>query len=429
MQINSRGKFTDQALRFTMVAGGIALMFWAATNMGGCHSSGRSKGIAEAKNAAQARIDTLKAANEYQMAVQALTAGDLDKAQKHGDRALTLNASVPRSWVLRGRIMMEQGNMQAAHDSLLRAEQLSPTDVEAQYYLGILAERVARREEAKERYLKAAELDGENPQYPLAAAEMMIDLGNIDEAESFLKNRQSQFQHAAGIQQLLGQIAMLRNDYKTAAIAFNEARLLAPNENEIVEDLARTLFLDGQYAEADMHLAKLLKDETFGKRRDLAHMRAKCLISLDRNTEARDLLVQLTRQEGGNSDREAWIQLGQVAYQLRDSSRVRMAFSRLIAMSPERPEGYVLKALHLRRNNDLKGSEENFRLAVDREQDPKINAENMMMLGLVMHAQNKTRSAQTIFAKAAELDPSNQMASKLAKEPALASVLANANDE
>jgi cytochrome c-type biogenesis protein CcmH/NrfG len=89
----------------------------------------------------------------------------------------------------------------------------------------------------------------------------------------------------------------------------------------------------------------------------------------------------------------------------------------------------VLKALHLRRNNDLKGSEENFRLAVDREQDPKINAENMMMLGLVMHAQNKTRSAQTAFAKAAELDPSNQIASKLAKEPALASVLANANDE
>ncbi len=427
MHQQSTKNLGEHIIRFSMIAGGIALMMWAATSMGGC--SLRGKSTTEAKNAAQSRIDTLKAANEYQMSVEALMAGDLDKARKHGERCITLNGNVPRSWVLRGRIMMEKGDMQAANDSLLRAEQLSPTDVETQYYLGILAERVARREEAKTRYLKAAELDPANPQYPMAAAEMMIDLGDIDQAEAFLRDRQDKFQHAAGIQQLLGQISMMRNDYSKAAISFNEARLLAPNENEIVEDLARSLYLSGEYAEAELHLSRLLKDETFKQRNDLAHMRAKCLISLDRTTEARDLLVALTREEGGNADTEAWVQLGEVAYTLRDTSRVRMAFSRLIAMAPQRPEGYVLKGLHLRRTGDLKGAEDQFRQAVELEKDPKTNSENMIMLGLVLQAQNKTRSAETIFARAAAIDPSNQIASRLAKEPGLASAIAAAKDE
>lgn len=418
----------DRLFRLAMIAFGIGLMILASFLATGCMSMEHGKRNQEAKNAAQKRIDTLKAANEYQMAIQALTAGDLDKASKHSDRALTLNSDVPRSWVLRARIMMEKGEMQAANDALTRSEQISPTDVETQYYMGLLAERVARQEEALKHYLKASELDTDNAQYPIAAAEMMIDIGQVDQAESYLVDRQTKFQHTAGIQQTLGHIQMLRNDYKAAAENFNKARLLAPNSNEIVEDLARALFLAGNYADAEQHLSRLCKDEVFKQRRDLLHMRAKCLINLDRPTEARDLLVAMTRQEGGNADTEAWIQLGQVAYGLRDNSRVRVSFSRLIAMVPDRPEGYVLKGLYMRRTGDLPGAEEQLRKAVELETDPTRNAENLVVLGLTLEAQKKSRSAQAIFEKAAKLDPTNTVATRLATEPGIAASIAAAQD-
>lgn len=419
----------DQLFRLAMIAFGIGLMILASFLATGCSSMEHGKRNIEAKNAAQKRIDTLKAANEYQMGVQALTAGDLEKASKHGDRALSLNEGVTRSWVLRARIMMEKGEMQGANDSLARAEQLSPTDVETQYYMGLLAERVARREEALKRYLRASELDTDNAQYPIAAAEMMIDLGQVDEAEKFLIDRQTTFQHTAGIQQTLGHIQLLRNNYQAAADSFNQARLLAPNSNEIVEDLARALFLAGSYADAEQHLARLTKDEVFKQRRDLLHMRAKCLINLDRNAEARDLLVAMTRQEGGNADVEAWIQLGQVAYTLRDNSRVRVSFSRLIAMVPERPEGYVLKGLYMRRTGDLTGAEDQLRKAVELETDANRNSENLVVLGLILESQKKTRSAQAMFDKAAKLDPSNKIATRLASDPGAAATLAAAQDD
>ena len=48
---------------------------------------------------------------------------------------------------------------------------------------------------------------------------------------------QANFPSSAGVRQTLGHIAMMKNDVKRAAELFNEARLLAPDDNGILEDL------------------------------------------------------------------------------------------------------------------------------------------------------------------------------------------------
>jgi Flp pilus assembly protein TadD len=414
---------TDRLMRIALVGIGVLMMLWATSYFGGC-ASGNGKYTTERKNAAKDRIDGLKSATEYQMGLQSFMAGNLEKAEKHTDRALTLSDDVARNWVLKGRIKLEQSDLQPASVAFQKAEQLDPTNVEAVYFQGILAERVMEREEALTFYQRAAELDKQNPQYSLAAAEVLIDLGRTSEAETYLTSRQEAFRHTAGIQQTLGHIAMLKSDYAAAERYFGEARLLAPSETDVLEDLARAQFLNSNWAEAESSFKRLLKAETTKDRHDLAFMQAKCLMNLDRNAEARDALVELSKKDSGSNDVETWIALGQAAYTLRDTARLRMSFARTIAIAPARHEGYVLKGLHLQRMGDLEGAQREFRKAVERT----ASAENYMLLGLAQHRAGNDSAAQSSFVKAREVDPTNQLAQALATNPQAASQLAGVQE-
>src|SRR5690606_30123468 len=251
------------------------------------------------------------------------------------------NGSVPKSHVLRGRILMEMGNMEGGIGSLRTAESLDPQNIDAQYFLGVAHERIGDSAEAAQRYARASELDPSRAMYAIAAAEMMIDQDQVDEAESFLVSRKQDFEYSAGVRQTLGHIALLRGDGETAVGLFTEARFMAPEDPSVMEDLARAEVATGRYAEAEYNLSQLLKKEEFASRPDLLHMRARCLVELDRPVEARDVLVKITDSEQGAKDVEAWIQLGHVSYVIKDQARLRSSASRAIALAPNRPEGYT----------------------------------------------------------------------------------------
>src|SRR5262245_44743109 len=80
-----------------------------ALGMTGCHGPGNF--TTERAAAAKEAADTRKAASEWDQARQAFLAGDLDKAMKGIERSLSVRSSVPKSWLLRGRILMELNNL------------------------------------------------------------------------------------------------------------------------------------------------------------------------------------------------------------------------------------------------------------------------------------------------------------------------------
>lgn len=384
------------------------LLITAAALLAGC--TGQGGYTREHASAARTRLDQLKSAGEWEMGMQAFQAGDLDKALKRVDTAIALNESVARSHVLRGRILMEKGNIGAALESLGRAVAIDPDHVEGHYYSGIAYERLAQRDAALACYLRAAELDRTNAQYAVAAAEMYMDLGRLEEAGTFLGEQNELFVHHAGVKQTMGHLAMLKGDSAGAIAAFSEARLLAPDDRAILEDLARAQYAGAQYAKAESTLAGLLRDERAEGRRDLQLLHARCLTQLKRPVEAREILIKLTMGSEGAGDIDAWIQLGHVSYALKDLGRVRTAAARLTAMAPERPEGFLLKGLLLRKQGDLGQALENCEKSVALGE---ATGAGLLLQGMLLDELGRLADARAAYSKAAEADPANAALAKM----------------
>lgn len=373
----------------------------------GC--GGHGQYTQEHYNAAKEKMDIMKSATEWEQARQAFLSGDLDKALKAVNRSIAINDKVTKSHVLRGRILMEMGEMEAAVNSLQTATKLDQTNAEAPYYLGIAFERFVQRERALEQYKAAADLDTANPQYVIAAAEMYIDLGRLDEAEAYLNARGTTFEHNAGVRQTLGHIAMIRGDATRGAALFAEARLLAPDDEAIAEDLVHAQIATAQFADAEYNISKLLQDPKNDERRDLRLLRARCLVHVNRLLDAREVLIKLTEGDAGAADAQAWIDLASVSYMLKDHTRARQASARAVALAPDRNDGYVIRGLQLRRDGDLNGA----RAALEKAAAIKAEAGPMVVLGMIQQELKLYDEARKSFEIAQRLDPSDQSLSGL----------------
>jgi tetratricopeptide (TPR) repeat protein len=400
----------SQELRTMLAVGALTLLGWAAIIAPGCENMYKhGKATEEHKTGAKAKMEGLKAASEYKMGEQAFFAGDLPKALKHVNYSLSLNEKVAKSYVLLGRVKMEMGDVEGATDAFVQSQKIEPRNVDAEYYQGILAERIDRREEALTHYQLACEYDPANPQYAIAAAEMMIEGGEIEKAETFLVGRANTFDHNAGIRQTLGHIELMKKNATQAAAIFQEAHLLAPDDQSITEDLIRAQVAIGKLAEAESNLARILTDKENKARRDLLSMRATCLVQLERPVEARTILLSLTAGQEGASDIEAWISLGQVCYAIRDLNHLKQAANRVTAIAPQRPEGYALRALYLRKTSQYDAAEQ----AISKALSLKPTAEQYVILGMIQQDRAKPDAARQSYAAALRQNPGDENAAKL----------------
>lgn len=381
-----------------------ALMISAATlaaaALSGCNG-GHGQYTSEHKENAQSRMAQLNSATQYDMAHQRYVAGDLQKALEAVENSIALKDDVARSHVLHGRILFEMGREEVALDSFARASELDPINAEAPYYSGLVMERFSQPEEAREFYAQAAKLDQTNPQYVLAAAEMLIELNRLDEAEELLSGGTSKFRHNAGIRQTLGHLAQMQGDLDAAIEHFRQACLLSPDDPALIEDLSRAQISDGQFADAEYNLRRILKTKEGAERRDLVHLRARCLTRLDRPVEARTLLIELTKSESGANDFQAWYDLGNVAITLKDANRLREAASRLVAIAPQRTEGYLLMAMYQR----ARGQGEQALITLDQAIAVAPNhAEPYMLKATILNDLGRADEARTLTATAMSIE-------------------------
>lgn len=320
----------------------VGLVAGSTLGLGGC--AGHGKYTSAAIDNAQQRMGVMRATAEHDMALQSFLAGDLEKAQRGIDRAITLDPNSAESFALRGRVLIERGAIGEAIFSLKESLKLQPEQPDAHYYLGVAFERIRKPEDALTHFQLAAGLDPDDPQHTVAVAEILIDLGRTPEArEALLASVASE--HSSGIKQLLGHIAILEGDPDSAVRELREASLLAANDAAIREDLATALVKAGRFSEADRELAALLAKPSHADRRDLMQVRARCLLAQSRPVEARNLLRKLVNDPAGEADAANWIALGEAAFVTGDHAELRRSAARAVSMAPQRPEGYVLWAL------------------------------------------------------------------------------------
>lgn len=395
------------AARITLILG-LAL----AMTLSACTGQGQHN--AEFAEQATKRMDQLKSGTQWSLAQQQFLAGDFTKALRTVDSSIVLNAEVPKAHILRGRILMEMGRLEPARDSFIEAERLAiaageknvPEHAQAEYYLGVVHERFNEPQKAYDRYSKALELDPTNAQPLVAAGEMLVQLKRLDDAESLLNSQSANFEYNAAIKQLLGQISMLRGNPEKAAEYFNQATILAPGEQTVSEDLVRAQMECGKFGEAEMNLRRMVeaaerrKDEP---RRDLLHLRAKCLMSMNRQIEARDVLLKLTGDTEGSADVPAWLELCQVSAALNDLGRLRSSSARLIALAPEEPEGYLFRAVWNQRFGKASAALADVNTALSKGE----SAEAYALKGILLKDLGKVKESAAALARATELDPSN----------------------
>ena len=404
-------------------AAGLALL---CGGLWGC--SGHGRHTTEGLTMAEQRLSGFKAGSEWDMAQQQFLSGELDKALKSVEKSISLNDSVAKSHTLRARILMEMGRLEEAMEAARTARTIDPTFVEAHYYEGLLFERFSDYEEALASFAEAGALDPSDAQYAVAAAEMLMELGRLKEAQTLLEDRRFKHTHNAGVRQTLGHLAMMQGDAARAADLFGEARLLAPDDPALAEDLARALIACERYSEAELTLSRLLESsgpattpgvkqkpsrdgaETKMTRRDLEHMRVRCLIALQRPAEARSMLLALTNGAEGAADAQAWIALGQVAHALKDLQRMRIAANRAIALAPERPDGRMLLAAYRMESGDLQGALQAAHEAAGRFPE---DASLRLLCGVILSELDRKDEAAQALSSALALDPKNERAAAL----------------
>ena len=370
----------------------------------------RSAYVDEGLSLAEERAATLKAGTEFNMARQAFLAGDLDRAMNKVEQSLSISPNVARSHVLRGRILMERGQMGPALEAFNMAIAVDTESFDAYYYRGLVFERLERREQALDSFIKAAQIDPTNAQYFIAAAEVLIDERRLDEAAELLDVREGEFRTNSGVRHTMGHIAMLRGDFKKAAILFNETRLLLPEEPSIVEDLIAALIASGDLPEAERHLARLLREDGYADRRDIKHLRGRCLIELDRLSEARQLYLEMTADLEGANDVDSWLGLARVSLKLNDQQRLRRAIARALAIAPDQPEPHMLDALARRNQNDLMGALLSIRRAnaLSPNDPAALTLQGVLELDL-----NQPSAAVKTLAHAAQLRPGDSSIERL----------------
>ncbi len=385
---------------------GIALVLTAAMaipTLVGC-SVGHGKYTQEHISLAKEKMSFLKSATEWDLARQAFLAGDLDKALTKVDGSIAINDTVVKSHVLRGRILIEMGDLGNAIRSLQTAETLSPEDSDTHYYLGVVYERLNRPEEALTHFENACEFDDYNPGYAVAAAEMMIDLDRTEQAARYLRMLPMSANNA-GIQQTLGHIALIEKDPKQAELHFRDARLLAPDDTGILEQLIHTQMVNGRFGDAERNISALIQNYEHKDRRDLKLLHAKALVGTGRPVEARSIYQDLLSQDNGKSDIDAWLGLGNTSYSINDDRTARRAAARIVGMQPNSHEGYVLWSMIHRRSGDFDKALTAINDAIDRNNS---DAELFAFRAVLQRDLGMYQGALSSATRAGSLDPSNE---------------------
>ncbi len=386
-------------MRLRVIAIGLAVIVAMASGCGGPTKAGQ-----EARADATERMELVHAQMAYDQAKQTFATGQLEKALKLLNSAIARVETQPDYHLLRGRILFEQGNLEGATNSLDRAIELNPTLAEAYYFKGIAFERWSDPELASEAYLKAWEIDNTQVQYLLASAEMLITMGRFAEAKALIEPRVSYFEHNAALRQLLGQIALLEGDAAKAARLLSEARLLNPEDNTLLEELARAQFAAGQFAQAHYSITQL-QGLVGGERPDFMQLEARCLVMLDRTSEARNIYLRLSQLTP--ADPAVWIELGNVAFEVGDFRRVASCSTHIIALAPDRFDGYLLRGLYEQHSGNNDAAIAQFRKAA--ELAPEV-AWPHLLLGIALEEQGNREAAIVAYGAAIRAEPANREA-------------------
>ena len=374
----------------------------------------------EARKEADARFQRTTSLVSFDQAKQAFESGELEKARKDVETALARSNKESKYWSLLGRIELESKHLEKAVDAFGKAIECDPTQAEPYYYRGIVYQRWSDNAKAIADYLKAGELDTERIAYLLAAAELMIAERKLDDARMLLLPKLAFFEHNAAMHELLGDIASLGGDAKSAASSYERAMMIDPEAPLVGEKFVAALFDAGEYQKCletvRRQRERAASAQATGKRfiptLGMLRHEGRSLAMLGRVSEARVVFSDTVREYP--EDVAAWKDLATATLALGDLGRAQNATERLVALASDDPTGYTLRGYVSEQKGNFEEAVRWHRLACDRA--PR-SAEAKIALGLALNHLGRRQDCLNALREALAIDPGSALA-----QEALASV-------
>ncbi len=360
------------------------------------------------KQQAEKRWAASRAAVLGSLAKGQLESGQFDKARETLNKAKTLDPTNAQLCILAGTLEIEQGRLDAAERELAEARRLDPKNAEADYLSGVIYQRWLKPQVAFDFYSAAAEKNPREVAYPLAAAEMLVELGRGDEALSMLQGRLDEFGTSAVMHDTIGQLHVARGEYAQAVEALRQASTLASDDPHVREHLAMALFYDKQYREAADGFARALKDPANASRAELHIALGECQMNLRRPREARDSFEKASHLAPGSAT--AFLSLTKAALELDDLRRAEIALRRAVALAPEQAETHLMLGFVRLKQDRLPEALAAFCKASALDPNDSVA---LCMVGYALEKSGRPRQAEQYYGRALRLDPSDELASKL----------------
>ena len=233
--------------------------------------------------------------------------GDLERATKEYERALSLAPNLAAAWAglasvhwfeVAGRVKPREEGLPKIRDAALRALSLDPQLVEAHVRLAAYLCATGQRAAAVEQYEKAVAIDPDNPLVLATLAGLTADEGRWDEAIAFQRRAVAAEPLSLAAAENLAYFLFLAGRIEDAKTQFAKVLELDPTQPNQIGAFAE--ILEGRYEQA----LRIVETWPEGDTRD--HSLALIYHGLGRDGEARERLESLKAAKAwGNSIRVA----------------------------------------------------------------------------------------------------------------------------
>jgi len=185
------------------------------------------------------------------------------------NRALAIKPDLPDALAARGWLLIEEYRLDEALPLLRKATAANPNDAASHRYLGLLYDRRGDPRAAMGHYASAASLDPLDFISQVFRCQEMIDLGELDAAESACTRARELDSRNMWGPLATSWIARARGDTPQAIQWVEAARKLAPADEYLAEQMIELLLSQGRAPDARALLTSLPKDSSlFGLARE-----------------------------------------------------------------------------------------------------------------------------------------------------------------
>jgi cytochrome c-type biogenesis protein CcmH/NrfG len=305
-----------------------------------------------------------------------------------------------------------KGRYPAAIEHLTRAYQMNRNSAEAVYLLAVAQEKNKSFAEALKNYYEAYRLDSSSLDAVMAATEVLVAMGRIQEAQLYLGKYIAPADNNPGMFELAGRLAMMTAEYAKAADFFEDACDVDMKNHRYKEKLARAQFLAGRYAKARQTLDGLTASKEYSPGVWVYVMLGNACLATDRPDEALTAYEKAARLDGSSGT--IWAGIAKADLVLGHSERAALAAKRALALDKGNVDASMLLGYAML--TDGRVEEALTHLIAATKKHPK-DSTLWCLLGRAHAAARNSAQAVRRYSTAARLDPDNRLARELLDAP------------